>query len=792
MCRGKDKSMETYIRKIEQLAPNVIHVMHSCDGRVNEGVLINKNFQKVPVEILNYQITEEGVVFCKNSRTFLEECEVQFAEATVYRYEEGDTDEVIIKQTANGEVACKGQGKKVFDYMSHSATIKFKVNPDKMITGLGQMEDEPLDLRNQKIYLYQTNLRIAVPFLISADNYAILLDTESAVIYENKDGEITFQIDVTEDLSYYVIFGNMMDELIYWYRELTGTAELFPRWLYGYVQSKEKYGSAGELEKTVEEFRKRHIPIDCIVQDWKSWAGDLWGEKIPDLTRYPDLMSLIDGLHDKHTRLMWSIWPNMSPDSENYKEFEEHGLLLPNSNTYDAYRKEGRDLYWKQCDEILFQSGMDAWWCDNSEPFSDAEWNGEEKREDQARYEVILEESKQHMPWERVNSYGLYHAKGIYDSWRKSNPQKRVVNLTRATYLSGQKYGVIPWSGDITATWQTLRNQITEGLRMSLSGFPYWTLDIGGFFVINEKWQNRGCDCHDNSDPLWFWKGDYNEGVNDLGYRELYTRWLQLGAFLPMFRSHGTDTPREPWNFNGRTSMFYDSIVKYIRLRYQLLPYIYSTAAAVYKEHYSMMRSFLFDFPKDEKAVQIQDSFLFGPSFLVAPVLEPMYFEKNNQIICNHERIRSVYLPKGTKWYDFWTNKCFEGGVEVKKYAPIDVLPLYVRAGAIIPCSEPIEYADEKQGEVSEIRIYEGADGRFTFYNDAGDDYSYQSGNYCAMEVVYSDSDKTITFGQAEGKYPYQEEWHLVWIRKNGHIDRKTVSYRGKNVQFFLEKERAC
>lgn len=779
--------MENYIRKIEQLSPNVIHVTHSRDGNLKESALIKGKFRRAPVGAPNYQMTDGGVVFYNNSKKiFLEEQNVGFEEMPVYRFEEVNTDEVIKKQTANGEVSCKGQGRKVFDYLSHSATIQFNVDPEKMITGLGQMEDEPLDLRNRKIYLYQTNLRIAVPFLISADNYAILLDTESAAIYENRNGKITFRMDVTEELSYYVILGNQMDELIYWYRELTGTAELFPRWVYGYVQSKEKYSSAEELEKTVEEFRKRHIPLDCIVQDWQSWAGDLWGEKIPDLRRYPDMKALIDGLHDKHARLMWSIWPNMSPDSENYKEFAEQGLLLPNSNTYDAYRQAGRDLYWKQCDEILFRSGMDAWWCDNSEPFSDAEWNGEQKRDAKDRYEVILEESKQHMPWEKVNAYGLYHAKGIYDSWRKSNPEKRVVNLTRSTYVSGQRYGVIPWSGDITATWQTLKNQITEGLRMSLSGFPYWTLDIGGFFVVNEKWQNRGCNCHTNSDAFWFWKGDYNDGVKDLGYRELYTRWIQLGAFLPVFRSHGTDTPREPWRFHDGTAMFYDSIVKYIRLRYQLLPYIYSTAASVYQEHASLMRSFLFDFPDDKKAVQSQDSFLFGSDFLVAPVLEPMYFDKNNQIICNHEKMRSVYLPEGTKWYDFWTNACYSGGMEVEKFAPIDVLPLYVRAGGIIPFSDPIEYADEKQGEVSEVRIYEGADGRFTIYNDSGDDYSYQNGNYCAIELRYSDLEKTITFEQAEGTYPYQEQWNLVWIRKHGCMERKTVSYQGMKVQFSL------
>lgn len=776
-------------RTIRWLNQNIVHVRYQWgEQKEYQSNLIEQKWQQVWETsegggMEECRLEDDILLFQKNGQVYLRETKTAYSEKPVYRFEEG-TAQAAAKKTANGEVISRESGKAVLDHMAYCVKVVFEAKPDEFVTGLGQMDMAPLNLKDRTEYLYQTNMRIAVPFLISSANYGILLDTEGAVCYQNRENQICFELDTAEELSYYIIMGDSIDEVIGWLRELTGRAELLPRWAFGYIQSKEKYGSAEELLETTKRFRQEHIPLDCIVQDWESWCSGMWGEKTPDPDRYPDLHALTQQLHASHTRLMWSIWPNMSMECEDYKEFEANGLLLPNSNVYDAYEEEGQKLYWEQCQRILFDGGLDAWWCDNSEPFSDPEWNGEKQREPQERYEVILEESKKHMSPERVNSYGLFHAKGIYEGWRASGSEKRVVNLTRSTYLSGQKYGVIPWSGDISARWDVLRQQIREGLRMSLSGFPYWTLDIGGFFAVREKWQNRGCNCSQNPAMLWFWDGDYNEGVNDLGYQELYTRWLQFGTFLPIFRSHGTDTPREPWRFRGENDLFYQVICKYINLRYQLMPYLYSSAAAVYREHFTMMRSFLFDFPQDKTAVLQEESFMCGQFLLAAPVTEPMYYEKNSQKLEEKRRIRRVYLPAGTKWYDFWEETSVEGGVWIERETPIEIMPLYIRAGAILPLSEPMQYAQERAGAVSELRIYEGGDGEFTLYNDEGDRYTYQDGAYCAIKVRYLDAEKMVILEEAEGNWPYQKEWKLVFVAEDGTKEEQYIQYDGTQTVY--------
>ena len=525
------------VRKVEQLSDAIVHVTYCYDeDTIEKSILIAEEFQPSESVEKIYEEKDEGIDFFFKDRKVLCQKNASLSKKDVYQFVIDGDPVVKKKMTANGEVSYIENAEQKYERYSYEGLLEFEVGSDELLLGLGQYEDGIFDYRNRTEYLYESNMRIAMPFLITTGNYAIFIDSESNMVYSCENNRVSFSIDTTRSLSYYIILGETMDEIVKAFHELTGKASMLPRWAFGYVQSKERYNTAQELTDTVAEFRKRKISLDCIVQDWYSWEEGLWGEKKFDKKRYPHLPKTVETLHNNHVKFMVSVWPNMNPECDNYKEFREAQKLLPNSNVYDAFDEEARKLYFEQCQEEILAADTDAFWCDNAEPFSDADWSGIHKKPEQQRYQVVVEESKKSMEWERLNSYGLYHAKGIYENWRKTIPNKRVVNLTRSGYVSGQKYGTILWSGDVCAKWETLRKQIAEGVKMGLCGIPYWTFDIGGFFVVKDKYENRGCN-NTSYEPLWFWDGDYNEGVNDLGYRELYTRWLQFGAFLPMFRS---------------------------------------------------------------------------------------------------------------------------------------------------------------------------------------------------------------------------------------------------------------
>ena len=744
-------------RYIKQLSDQIVHVYYSAEeGASYKSYLIAKDFSAQEYHEQIYLEEIEGIKFLYKGACVLKQEKASLCKKDVYKYVIDGEPVIKKKLTANGEVSYIENARQEQERTSYEGQLTFQVGKDELLLSLGQYEDGVFDYRNRTEYLYESNMRIAIPFLITTGHYAIFIDSESNMIFNSNKEEVTFTIDTTKELSYYVILGETTDDILKQFHLLTGKASMMPRWMFGYIQSKERYHSAEDLLETAKEFRDRKIPIDCLVQDWYTWEEGLWGEKIFDKKRYPDLPDTVKRLHDDHFHFMVSVWPNMSPDGENYAEFAKVGKLLPNSNVYDAFDEEARNLYFRQCQDEILAAGTDAFWCDNAEPFSDADWSGIHKKPESERYQVVVDESKKSMEWERLNSYGLYHAKGMYENWRKSIKDKRMVNLTRSGYASSQQYGTILWSGDITAKWETMRKQIVEGVRAGLSGVPYWTLDIGGFFVVKDKYENRGCNST-STEPLWFWDGDYNDGVEDMGYRELYTRWIQFGAFLPIFRSHGTDTPREPWQFGEKGDMFYDVIVKYIRLRYQLMPYIYSLAAKAHRNAYTMMRSLAFDFAEDAEALKVVDEYMFGDAFLVAPVLEPMYFEADSKEILDAKKVRKVYLPKGTKWYDFWTNQIYEGGQYIEAEADIDKMPLFVKAGSVIPFSVDMEYADERNGEVSFIRVYEGADGVFELYNDSGDSYAYEEGEFSLLTIKYFDDKKEILFEKRVENYPMQK-----------------------------------
>lgn len=650
--------------------------------------------------------------------------------------------------------------------------------PGEALYGLGSHEEGMMNLRGQHQYLYQQNMKVVVPVLVSTRGYGILFDSYSLMTFHDDAFGSYLWTDVDDEMDYYFIYGPEFDQIVQAVRALTGKAALLPRWAFGYLQSKERYVSQTELIDVVKEYRKRGLPLDCIVQDWKSWPQDLWGQKTLDPERFPDPRGMMTELHQMHSRLMISIWPNMNPGGDNWREMRTQGYLLGNGGTYDAFQDEARELYWKQANDGLFAHGIDAWWCDCTEPFQ-ADWMGAHKPEPEERLRINTAEAKRYLDPEYINAYSLLHSQGIYEGQRKASTDKRVVNLTRSAYGGQQRYGTITWSGDVSATWGTLRRQVADGLNFCVTGLPYWTTDIGAFFVKNDP-------------KLWFWNGDFDLGVEDMGYRELYVRWFQYGTFLPMLRSHGTDTPREIWRFGNPGDPMYETLVKFLRLRYRLLPYIYSLAGMTTQCDYTMMRALPFDFRADLATYNIADQYMFGPAFLVNPVTEPMYFAAGSQVIDNVSRTRPVYLPSGSDWYDFWTGQRFAGGQTILSDAALDTMPLYVRSGSIVPIGPDITYADEQPNARLDLRIYPGQSGSFTLYDDEGDNYNYEQGHFATIKLAWNDDTRSLTIHERQGSYPgmpHAREFRIVM--GDSPYDRPTpegsspqlVLYEGREIQ---------
>lgn len=632
------------------------------------------------------------------------------------------------------------EAEREFDKKLYHTKLSFEFDREEALYGLGQAEEGIWDLRHTTQYLHQANLKIAVPMLISSRGYGILLTTQSPVIFDDTQYGSYLYTEADEYLDYFFMAGNM-EEAVRGFRRLTGRASMLPKWIFGYLQSRERYETAEEIIHTAEKFRDTDFPVDALILDWMSWKGGLWGQKSFDEERFPDPAEMVRTLHGLDVHFMMSIWPTMDQKSENYREFEEAGLLLPNSNIYNAFCKEGCEMYWRQAEKGLFRHGVDAWWTDSSEPVT-PEWGRMRKPPAAEMYREFLDEAGKLMPLEKTNAFGLYHTKGIYEGQRGVTEEKRVVNLTRSGYAGSQKYGAILWSGDTFASWETLKKQIVAGLQFCASGLPYWTLDIGAFFVKKRE--------------QWFWNGDYEDGIRDMGYRELYVRWFQYGAFLPIFRSHGTDCMREPWHFGGSGEPFYDALRNAAQLRYRLLPYIYSLAGAVWKKDDIMMRPLIYDFPEDTKAAGISGQYMFGPALMVCPVTEPMHYLKNSVPVDALQKEWKVYLPEGADWYDFHTGEKYSGGQEITVELCLDRIPVFVKAGAVIPTMEPGESTVCMEGSDICLWIYTGADGKFELYEDSGDGYGYEQGEYCVTYVSYSDQARKAEW-RTEGDVRYRK-----------------------------------
>ncbi|MGV9171169.1 MAG: TIM-barrel domain-containing protein [Promethearchaeia archaeon] len=680
----------------------------------------------------------------------------------------------------------------VMDEKTHHIQQNFKWEEEEALYGLGQHQDvnNKLNYRNLDLDLYQGNIKVSVPILISSKGYGILWDNYSYTKFRDSVDNSHIWSEVGDQINYYFIFGPEIDDIIKHIRYLTGKSPMFPKWVFGDVQSKERYKTAEELVGIVEEYRRRKIPLDIIVQDWKYWGSALkWGYKSFSNYRYPNPTQIIEKIHQLNAKVMISIWPIMSIITSDYWEMRRNGFLYKSGlkplGIYDAFNPEARDLYWKQAEEGLFKHGIDAWWCDSTEPMFVETKKARPKEKSYDKNSVKTLKKVMRTPAvgtaaRYLNAYSLMHSKGIYKNQRASTSKKRVVNLTRSGFIGQQRFATITWSGDVPATWNFLAAQIPAGLNFCMTGLPYWTSDIGAFDVTSMHFVHL--------------EGEIFPGGNkNLGYREFYTRWFQFGAFLPMFRSHGTDTDREVWRFGEPGTKFYDTIVKFINLRYRLLSYNYSVAWMITSQDYTMMRSLIFDFRRDPKVLDINDEYMFGPSFLVCPVLKPMYYNKHSEPIFDVERKRSVYLPEGNKWYDFWTGKQYEGGKVIETEAPIEIIPLFIRAGSIIPLNSEMQYSTEKPADPLEIRIYRGKNCSFLLYEDEYDNYNYEQGLFSTIKFSWNDDENRLKIEARKGEFPgmlknrvfrilFVAEGKGVSLEKSIKFD-DIIKYEGKAIE---------
>ena len=806
---------------------------------------------------------------------------------------------------------------------TYHVTQRFLLSSDEGIYGLGQFEHGVMNYRNHNVTLIQNNRHIVLPFIVSSRAYGIYWDNYSHTEFHGGPDGMSFWSEVADGIDYYLISGSNIDDVIAGYRNATGGTPMFPKWAFGYWQSKERYENQHELLDVAREYRQRKIPIDNVVQDWMYWGSLGWNAMAFDPARYPDPKGMIDSLHQIYNiHVMVSIWPQVDSSTAVHRELQAGGHLFPTEiwnggKTYDAYSNDARRIYWDHLNKGLYSLGVDAWWVDATEP--DWKWCDsllEEKAGIVRNGITALGSSSRYL-----NTYALMATGGIYENQRKTNPDRRVVMLTRSAFAGQQRNSAAVWSGDISSTWQTFRNQIAAGVNFSMAGIPYWNSDIGGFLPKE-------------------YGGEYPKGPRDPSYRELYVRWFQFGAFCPIFRAHGTDFPHEVWRFGEPGSWAYDALVKFIHLRYRLLPYIYSVAWMVTKDHSTIMRGLPMDFPHDPRARTIGDEYLFGPAILVAPVTTQMYYPKNPPVVIpsNHlrtpddqpgligeyfkgmrfeerahaqrdtairfdwtergapgvgkekfsvkwkgrllasgtgtyeieaasdggvnlfidnrqimdemypagrqrnigeialegkkwydvtfeyyqERERAeveltwrtpsmitgykprsetgtarVYLPESSAWYDFWTGERLAGGKEVEREAPIEIMPLYVRAGSIIPFGPTVQYATEKHADPIELRVYRGANGRFTFYEDENDGYRYEQGIFATIQFRWNEVKQTLTIGRRRGSFPGMlkaRTFSVVAVRAGRGIGAdpdprpdRVVRYNGEQVTISLD-----
>lgn len=572
--------------------------------------------------------------------------------------------------------------------------------------------------------------------------------------------------EVGEGIDYYFIYGPEIDQVIAGYRALTGQASMLPEWAFGFWQSKNKYNTQDEILKTVAEFRRRQIPMDTIVQDWQYWPIDKWGDHEFEASRYPDPDAMIKGIHDAHAHFMISVWGKFYPTTNNFKEMDAIHALYPTTakdhvkdwlnreySFYDTFNAPARKLFWDQVNRALFRRGVDAWWMDATEP--DLVQPSPPTLESTKRF---IDRTAIGPATRVMSAYPLMNSKAVYDGQRSTAPDQRVFILTRSGFAGIQRYATVTWSGDITSTFQTLRKQITAGLGFSIAGDPYWTTDTGGYTMEPRLAQAKG-------------------GIALDEWQELNARWFEYSTFSPILRVHGTDRPREPWNIGDEHSAVYQAELKFDTLRYELFPYIYSVAGAVTQDGSTMMRPLVMDFRADATARAVSDQYMFGPAFLVSPVTE---FEA---------RSRQVYLPAGL-WVNYWSDERVTGGRTITASAPLDQIPLFVRAGSIVPmAARDRQYTAENKPAVF-LHVYAGADGEFVLYEDDGLTYGYERGQFSRIPLSWNDRAQTLTVGARRGSYPGMPAGRrfVVIVHEGGSSTAGPFDYTGAVMQVKLPK----
>jgi len=625
----------------------------------------------------------------------------------------------------------------------------FRLEAGEPLYGLGILQDGQLSLSGKTRYMRQDNTEDFVPIVLSVKGYGIFWDNPSTGTFTDRDDVASFESEVGTQIDYYFIYGGNADGVIAGLRHLTGHVPMLPLWSYGFMQSRERYKSSAEYLGVLRGYRERGIPIDCVIQDWQYWGNNYQWNAMEFLSDdFRDAQKMIDETHERHAHMLISIWASFGPMTKPFRELDAKGLMLnfatwPQSGLtdwpprrdypsgvlpYDAFSAEARDIYWNHLLR-LEKMGIDGWWMDSTEPdHLDYKDEDLEQMTGMGSYRSVL------------NAYPLLSVEGVTQKQLTVSDRRPMV-LTRSAYAGQQRTGANTWSGDVQSTWNDLRHQISAGLGFTLTGNPNFNSDIGGFFPSGYNKPGVTATCSQN--PL---------------FQELYVRWLQFGLFNPMMRSHGESSRREIWEFGSPGEPVYDAIEKSIRMRYSLLPYIYSTSWQVSSADDSFMRALVMDFPKDKNVWELGSEFMFGRSLLVAPVGKALFTEETrryseDKVDWTVPKTYDVYLPAGTDWYDWWTGERIKGGVTVAADAPLDRCPLYARAGAIVPLGpDDVNYCDEKPWDELEVRVYLGADGHFTLYEDEFDGQAYREGEYSTID--FSLRGRTLDIGARKGSYP--------------------------------------
>ena len=759
--------------KIEFYTPSIVHVVK---GK--------------PTKTLVITAEPEEVAVARKGNTW------QSSELTVKQ----DANGSLTFLTAKGKVLLREDGwslvRKTLDEWEVSQT--FILDKDEAVYGLGTIQNGKMNRRGEKKRMEQSNLEDFQNVLQSIKGWGIYWENYSPTLFEDNAQGMSFTSEAGTGVDYYFMYSGSADGVIAQMRHLTGNVPMFPLWTYGFWQSKERYKTATETESIVDQYRALQVPLDGIIQDWQYWGSNyLWNAMDFLSEDFSNGPQMIQNVHAKHAHFMISIWASFGPQTQQFRELNEKGLLMPfetwpqsgishiwpprmdypsGVKVYDAFSPVARDIYWKYL-RTLYDYGTDAWWMDSTDPdfFNPSE----------SDYEHPVYGGT----WRLLrNAFPLETVRGIYQSQRRDYPNssKRVFIMTRSSYAGQQHYGSNMWSGDVASSWEMLRKQIPAGLSFSLTGNPNFNTDIGGFF----------CNAYNTKGP--------GSAPQNPQYQELYVRWMQYGLFTPVFRSHGADAPREIWQFGQKGEPVYDAIEKMIRLRYRLIPYLYSTAWQVTSNNGSYLRPLFSDFAADKRVWDIADEFMFGSSILATPIVNPLYTEEQiikedamtgwdrKEVRGQKEEVRSVdwsqsktitkYLPKGIDWYEFWTNKRMKGGQSITIQATLDQVPMFVRAGSILPLGPEMQYVGEKPWDNLELRVYPGADGSFVLYEDEGDNYNYEKGVYSTITFQWNDKTHIMTIGNRQGSYPGMlQKRQFTIVLPDGQ--RQTVSYEGQQLQ---------